>query len=361
MENKRVLFLVNHDLVIYNFRKELVEKLLEEGYQVFISSPYGKKIDYLVDMGCVFKEISIERHGLNPFKDIQIIFEYKRLIKEIDPMAILSFTIKPNIYGAIAAKQRKVPVIANITGLGSAVENKGFLQLVTILMYKYAFTQIQTVFFQNRENLDFFVKNKIALGKHKLLPGSGVNLTHFHPLDYPKSESINFVFISRIMKEKGIDEYIKAANVIRSKYSNTSFHICGFCEEDYYEVLNEYERKDIIIYHGMIEDIRDILKITHCTIHPTYYPEGMSNVLLESCASARPIITTDRSGCKEIVDNNINGYIVKEKNEKDLIEKIEKFINLSYEEKKEMGLRAREKVEKEFDRRIVVDMYLNEL
>lgn len=359
--NKRILFLVNHDIVIYNFRKELVEKLINEGYDVYISSPYGKRIEYLTELGCHFEEIEIDRHGVNPIKDFRIIKTYIKLIKRINPTAIFSYTIKPNLYGAIAAKKTDTPIITNITGLGSAVENGGILQRITVLMYKYAFRKIQTVFFQNQENMDFFIKNKIALGKHKLLPGSGVNLTHFNLIEYPNDETIEFVFISRIMKEKGIEQYLETASYIRKKYPNTKFHICGFCEEEYEDTLEAYARKNIIQYHGLIEDIREILKITHCTIHPTYYPEGMSNVLLESCACGRPIITTDRSGCREIVEDGVNGFVVKQKNTFDLQEKVEKFINLSYEEKRLFGLNARKKVEKEFDRNIVIEKYMCEL
>lgn len=358
---KRILFLVNHDIVIYNFRKELVERLFSEGYEVFISSPYGKRIDYLIDMGCQYCPIEIERHGTNPFKDLKIIREYKKLINEIKPYAILTYTIKPNIYGAIAAKKSKTKVLANITGLGTAVEKKGILQKLTVLLYKYAFSNINTVFFQNEENMQFFQKNKIALDKHTLLPGSGVNLEQFQPLKYPNTETIEFVFISRIMKEKGIDQYLEAAKYTRNNYSNARFHICGFCEEEYEEILKSYETQGVIKYHGLIDDIREILKITHCTVHPTYYPEGMSNVLLESCACARPIITTDRSGCREIVDNGINGYVVKEKDSLDLINKIEKFISLSLNEKEMMGIKGRSKVENEFNREIIVKAYMEKI
>lgn len=359
--NKRILILVNHEIVIYNFRKELVEKLIQEGYEVYISSPYGKKIDYFINLGCIYKEISIDRHGINPLKDLKIIEEYKKLIKEINPRAVLTYTIKPNIYGAIAAKKYNVPVIANITGLGTAVEKEGLLQKITVLMYKYAFSKIQTVFFQNTENMQFFADKKIALGKHKLIPGSGVNLVQFKPLEYPSNDTTEFVFISRIMKEKGIDQYLGAAEAITKKYPNTKFHICGFCEEEYETKLASLEENGVIIYHGLVDDIREVLKNVHCTIHPTYYPEGLSNVLLESCASARPIITTDRSGCREVVDNEVNGYVIEQKNTQSLIDAIEKFIKLSHEEKIQMGLAGRKKVEKEFDRNIVVNSYLKEI
>lgn len=361
MKKERILILVNHDIVIYNFRKELVEKLIDEGYEVHISSPYGKRIDYLIKMGCHYENINIERHGINPFKDIKIIRQYKKLISDLKPKAVLTYTIKPNLYGAIAAKKTKTPVIANITGLGSAVENGGILQKITVLMYKTAFSQIKTVFFQNKENMKFFQNKKIALGKHKLLPGSGVNLQQFVPLEYPDDKTVEFVFISRIMKEKGIDQYLEAAKYIRNKYPFTKFHICGFCEEEYEDILEEYQKKEIIIYHGLIDDVREILKVTHCTVHPTYYPEGMSNVLLESCACARPIITTDRSGCREIVDNGINGFIVKQKDSRDLIEKMECFINLDKAKRIQMGMNARNKVEREFDRNIVIKSYLEEI
>lgn len=356
--NKKILILVNHEIVIYNFRRELVDTLLEQGYEVYISSPYGSKIDYFINKGCIFKEISIDRHGLNPFKDLKIISIYKKLIRDIKPLCILTYTIKPNLYGAIAAKNTLSRVIANITGLGTAVENGGILQKITVAMYKYAFSNIQTVFFQNKENMNFFREKNIANGKHKLLPGSGVNLNQFKPLDYPNTNTIEFVFISRIMKQKGIDQYLEAAKYIRKKYPFTKFHICGFCEEEYENILHDYQESGIIEYHGLISNITDILKITHCTIHPTYYPEGMSNVLLESCASARPIITTNRSGCREIVDDGINGYMIKQQNSESLISAIEKFLNLSNKEREEMGKSGRKKVEKEFDRNIVVLHYL---
>ncbi|MCB2296773.1 glycosyltransferase family 4 protein [Clostridium tagluense] len=358
---KKVLILVNHDVVIYNFRKELVESLLQEGYEVYISSPNGERIDDLVAMGCKYIEASISRHGTNIIEELKLLYYYKKIIKDVKPDVVLSYTIKPNIYGGMACESLNVPYIANITGLGSAVENKGVMQNISIILYKIAFRKINCVFFQNTENRQFFINNNIAIDKHRLIPGSGVNLKQFHVLDYPSDETIEFTFISRIMKEKGIDQYIEAAEYIRNKYPNTVFHICGFCEEAYEEKLKILQDKGIINYHGMQRDVRVILEKTHCTIHPTYYPEGMSNVLLESAACGRPVITADRSGCREVVDDGMNGYIVEQQNSKDLIEKIEKFLKLGYEEKKKMGLVGRKKVEDEFDRQIVVEAYMDEI
>lgn len=357
---RRVLFLVNHDVVIYNFRKELVEKLLSDNNEVIISSPYGERIDLLKKMGCKYVQVELDRHGKNPVAEAKLLMYYIELIKTIRPDIIFSYTIKPNLYGAIAARVCKVPIVVNITGLGSAVENPGMLQKLMIIAYRIAFQKVQTVFVQNEENKKFFINHHIAVDKLKLLPGSGVNLEQFHVLDYPDDETIEFVFISRIMREKGIDQYLEMAKYIRKKYPQTRFHICGFCEEEYENVLREYEEKGIIIYHGLIMDIRDVLAYTHCTVHPTYYPEGISNVLLESAASGRPLISTDRSGCREVIDDGVNGYIVPQKDTKALIEAVEKFLSLTNEVRRKMGLEGRRKVEEEFDRKIVVQKYLEE-
>lgn len=362
MLKKTVLILVNHEIVIYNFRKELVERLLSEGHRVIISSPKGDKIDKLVKLGSEHDEIDMNRHGINPTRELKLLKYYNNLMKKYNPDIVFGYTIKPNIHGAMAAKIHNIPFVANITGLGSAVENPGILQKITIQMYRMSFSKIQTVFFQNKENRQFFIDNNIAVDKHKLLPGSGVNLDYFYLQEYPSTDSsIEFVFISRIMKEKGIDQYLEAAKYITKKYPKTKFHVCGFCEEEYEGLLEEYQKRGIIKYHGMINDVRDILKRTHCTVHPTYYPEGLSNVLLESAASGRPIISTDRSGTRETIDDGVNGYLVKEKSSKDLIKKIEKFLYLSFDEKKQMGYKGRKKVEKEFNRDIVVENYLEEI
>jgi len=359
---KKVLFLVNHDVVIYNFRLEIVERLLADGYEVHISSPYGERIDDLVALGSHYHEINMDRHGMNPIAEYKLLRKYKKLIKEVKPDIVLGFTIKPNIYGAIAAKKYKIPFVANITGLGTAVENGGWKQKVFVLLYKYAFRNVQRVFFQNTENQQFFIDKKIALGKHKLLPGSGVNLERFPLRDYPDDSGIiKFAFVSRIMKEKGIDQYLDAAKAIKSKYPNTEFHICGFCEPEYEGKLNEFNANGTVIYHGMVREVAEFMEDIHCIVHPTYYPEGISNVLLEASASGRPIITTDRSGCREVIDDGVNGYMIPQKNSKKLIEAIDKFMQLSNDQRKAMGVAGRQKVEKDFNRQIVVKAYLDEI
>lgn len=358
----KILILANNDLGLYNFRKELIEEFIELEHEVYISLPNGPKILELEKIGCKYIETTVDRRGINPINDLKLLFKYIKIIMNIEPNYVLTYTIKPNIYGGIACRIKKVKQIANITGLGTALENKGFLQKIAIFLHKIALKNVYCCFAQNEENLKFLQNHKIANNKLKLIPGSGVNLEKYKLLEYPKEDDpIEFLFISRIMKEKGIDQYLETAEYIKSKYSNTKFHILGFCEQEYNEKLNELQNKNIIEYHGRQDNIIPFMQKASCIIHPTYYPEGMSNVLLEACASGRPIITTNRAGCREIVDNGINGYVIKEKDSKDLIEKVEKFINLSNEEKKQMGLAGRRKVENEFDRNLVIQEYLEEI
>lgn len=356
----KILILANSDVGLYKFRKELIEELIKV-HKVTISLPNGEFVKSLKDIGCEFIETKISRRGTNPITDLKLILQYKNIIKQVKPDIVLSYTIKPNVYGGIVCRMLKIPYIPNITGLGTAVENGGILQNLTLFLYKIALKKASCVFFQNEANKDFLLNKGIIKGRHKLIPGSGVNLSYYNILDYPKDDTINFLFISRVMKQKGIDQYLDTAEYIKKKYKNTHFHVLGFCEEEYEEKLNDMHTRGIIKYHGMQNDVLKFYKISHCTIHPTYYPEGMSNVLLESAACGRPIITTNRSGCKEIVDDGINGYVVEERNSKELIEKVEKFINLSYEDKKQLGLAGRTKVEKEFSRQIVVDAYMEEI
>lgn len=359
---KKILFMVNHDVVIYNFRLEIVERFINDGHEVHISSPYGERIEDLKDLGAIYHEIKMERHGMNPKDELRILNEYKKLLKEVKPDICLGFTIKPNIYGAIVARKYGIPFVANITGLGTAVENPGLSQKISILLYRYAFKSVQRVFFQNEENKKFFDDHGLAKGKGLIIPGSGVNLNRYPCREYPEDGVIKFAFISRIMKEKGIDQYLDAAEEIRKRYGDkVEFHVCGFCESEYDGRLQKEAEKGNVVYHGMIRDVTGFMGDMHCVIHPTYYPEGISNVLLEACATGRPIITTDRSGCREVVDDGVNGYMIPCQSSEKLIEAVEKFLGLSWNKKKAMGLAARKKVEKEFDRQIVVEKYVEEV
>ena len=367
----RVLILANNDVGLYKFRKELIEELIHPGSyierrkakpcKVYVSLPDGEFIPELKKLGCKYINTPVDRRGVNPIKDLRLLMMYRKILKKVKPDIVFSYTIKPNIYGGMACAEKNIPYVCNITGLGTAVENKGLLQTITVTLYRFALRKAKTIFFQNLENEQFFAKHKLCLSKHKMLPGSGVNLDYYQVKKYPETDTIDFVFVARVMKEKGIDQYLDAAKAIKQKYPQTRFHICGFCEQDYEDQIKELEEAGIIIYHGLVADMREIYEQIHCTVHPTYYPEGLSNVLLESAASGRPIITTNRSGCREVVDDGVNGYVVKEQDSKDLVEKIRRFLGLSWDDKKQMGLAGREKVEKEFDRQIVVEKYLMEM
>lgn len=357
----KVMILSNNDIGLYKFRKELLEELVKEN-EVYICLPMGEFIPTLEALGCKFIACELlDRHGTNPVKELKLISWYKKILKEFKPDIVFTYTIKPNVYGGMACAALGIPYVENITGLGTAVENPGPMQFVTVNLYKYGLRKAQKVFFQNTENRDFMLKKGAIKGAYDMLPGSGVNLNNYTVSEYPKGDTVDFVFVSRIMKEKGIDQYLDAAKEIRNRHPEARFHICGFCEQEYEEELQKLNENGTIIYHGLVKDMTAIYKQMGCTVHPTYYPEGLSNVLLESAASGRPVITTNRSGCREVVENGINGYVVEEKNAQDLIEKIELFLSKSYDERKEMGLAGRAKVENEFSRQIVIDKYLSVL
>ena len=358
----KVLILTNYFLGLHSFRKEVVKAIRDAGNEVTISAPFDEKKAYFEEIGCKLIDTQFNRKGTNPLKDFSLMLYYRGLLKKEKPDVVLSYTIKPNLYGGMACQLCGVPQIANITGLGSAVENPGWLQKLTIMLYKVGLRKAHTVFFQNKANKQFCEAHGMVKGNLKLIPGSGVNLEYHSFKEYPTAETaLRFIFISRLLKEKGIEEYFYAAEKIREKYPQTEFHIVGPCEDAYEEKLKELQKKGVVIYHGQQSDVRPFIANAHCTVHPSFYPEGMSNVLLESCAAGRPIITTDRPGCGEIVDDGVNGFVVRQQDGDDLVEKIERFIGLLFEEKKQMGVNARKKVERVFDRQIVVDAYLNEI
>lgn len=348
---------------LYSFRKEVIKAFIDNGYKVTISCPNDEtiKAEWFKNIGCDIIDTKFNRKGTNPLSDIKLMVYYRKIIKEITPEVVLTYTIKPNIYGGIASALCGVSHIANITGLGSAVEYPGIMQKITILLYKLGLRKTSLTFFQNNENRQFFIRNRMIKGENQLIPGSGVNLSYHTQKEYPsESEPIRFIFVSRIRREKGIEEYLVAAETLKLKYAdNVEFHIVGWCEENYYERINSLNDKGIVVFHGFQGDVRPFNAMVHCGVHPTFYPEGMSNVLLEYCAAGRPIITTNRSGCREVVDDGVNGFIIKQKDASDLMKKIENFIKLPYEYKKKMGENARKKVELEFDRQIVINAYLN--
>jgi len=358
----RILFLANDGEALYKFRKELIFELLKNN-EVFVSLPFDKYVPMLKELGCTFMETTFERKGTNPIQDIRLIEFYKSMMKEIKPNVVITYTIKPNVYGGMACSQLHIPYIANITGLGSALENKGILQIITSTLYKLALKNANKVFFQNETNRQFMIHHSLVKeDKSILVAGSGVNTQQYEVLPYLKKDTIDFVYIGRMMFEKGFGLYLNAAKVIKEKYPNAVFHIAGAYEDDYQKEVEELVSKNIVVYHGSVINMKEeIYSKIDCTVAPTWYPEGMSNVLLESLACGRPIITTDRPGCKEVVDDKINGFVVKQKDGQDLINKIEQFINLDFNTRQQMGLNGRKKIEEVFDRNIVVKKYLEEI
>lgn len=358
---EKILIVSNVTAGLVSFRSELIETLCQK-YEVIILATDNGRREKLETLGAKVISVKMERHGTNPLKEMKLVSYYKKQMKEIRPRIVLTYTIKPNIYAGMAAASLGIPYVANITGLGPAVENGGLIQKITIPLYRYGLRKAQKVFFQNTSNRDFMIRHKIVKeGQNDLIPGSGVNLEKYEIQPYPQGDTIDFVFISRVVREKGIDQYLDAAKEIRVSHPEARFHICGNCEDAYADILKKLNDDGAIIYHGRIDDIAGMHRQCSCTVHPSFYPEGMSNVLLESCACGRPIITTDRPGCREVVDDGVNGYVVKQRDSQDLIEKIEKFLALNWEEKKAMGLAGRVKVEREFDRQIVIDHYMDEI
>lgn len=358
---KKILILANNLVGLYNFRFELVKRLIDEKYKVYFAIPESieeEKTKRLTEIGANYIYTPMNRRGMNPLEDFKLIKLYKDIISEIKPDIILTYTIKPNIYGNYIANKFKTPVIMNITGIGSSLTT-GKLKFVIKNMYKYGCNKSDTVFFQNQENLKFFTENNLVdKSKTKVIPGSGVNIDRFKPKDKSNiDETIRFLFIARLMKEKGIEEYLKAAEEIIKKHSNVEFQIIGSFEEEKYkeQIINNNNKK--IVYLGQSEDVREQIKEVDCIVNPSYH-EGMSNVLLEGAAMGKPLIACDIPGCREIIDEDHNGYLCKVKCSESLEEKLIKFIELKNEKKQSMIENSREKVVNEFDRNIVVDEYI---
>jgi len=365
-DKKKILMVGNTEMSVFGAREEVVKALVDSGHDVtvtFSASVFGDGVSSSKRVGCRFIETKVEGHGTNPLSELKLLFTYYKLLGKIKPDAVLTYTIKPNIYMGLACSARNIPYFVNITGLGTALEGKGKLQTLNLMLYKLAMKKVKCIFFQNKANRQFFLENKVVKEeKTVLLPGSGVNLEKFVAKEYTSEENTKFLFASRIMKKKGIDEFLEAARYIKEKYPETEFHIVGNIEEEQYnDVFAKAQKEGLALYHGHSNDMRPFYEMCSCTVLPSYYPEGMSNVLLESAATARPCITTDRSGCKEVVDDGVTGYICKQKDTESLKECMEKFMLLSYEERKNMGIRARRKMEKEFDRQIVVDSYISQI
>ena len=359
-EKKKILFLSNHFITLFSFRKELIQKLVEEGHDVYLSLPEDQD-DYFANLGCHIILTDVDRRGVNPKNDLKLIFFYKKMIPEVNPDIVFSYTIKPNIYGTLATNG-KYKQICNITGTGGTFLEDNLVAKICKILYRISIRKCYKVLFQNTGDRDFFIKNGLVKNNYEMLPGSGCNLKEhkFEPM--PEDDIIRFIFIGRVMKLKGIDEYLEAAKAIKNKYKNIEFLIAGWNEEEEYKkIVAEYQEQGIVNYIGFRSDIDRWIKKCNCTVLPSHGGEGVPNVLLESAASGRVCIGSRINGTMNVIDDGVTGYLFETGNADSLIEKMETFIKLDPAEKAAMGKAGREKVEREFDRKMVIRKYCDEV
>lgn len=360
---KKILLISNNGNGFYNFKRELVTRLLEIGYEVHFATPAYKKLVDIIAEGAHFHEIFIDRRGTNIFKDLGLLRQFRRIIKEVQPDIMIAHTIKPNIYASILSKRYGIPYMNNITGLGSALQRNDKAARILRMLYRVSLSNSQSIFFENVGNRNYFERYNIGnVGRYVVVPGAGVNIDLFNPsLKSEPSKKLNgtvFLFIARIMREKGIEEYLEAAQYIKKKYLSATFQVLGPYEETVYmEKIKEMESTGTVEFLGTSEDTRTEMSRADCIVLPSYH-EGMSNVLLEGAAMGLPLITTDIPGCREAVCDGMTGFLCKTKSSESLINALERFLSLSPSERLEMGVQGREKMIKEFDRRLVVGRYV---
>ena len=377
-EKPLVALLTNNDDDVYCFRLELITAIIRSGYRMLISCPDGPKFEALEDdfglkknVDFIYDNPVIDRRGTSVSNDLKLMKHYGSLFKTHRPAVVLTYTAKPNVYASLAAKRLKIPVINNVTGFGSVLNESGLKQKFIIGLFKKAYRGSACIMFQNSTNMELAKKSGMVKGECRLIPGSGVALERYPVQEYPDGgngvdgETVVFNYIGRIMRDKGVNDYIAAAKRIKAEFPNTEFNMLGFIEptEAHYEAeLDELGRQGIVIYRGSQKDVKPWIKRAHGIIHPSTYGEGMSNVLLENASSGRLIITTDNPGCRETVDDGVSGYIYHGGNVDELVSKIRLVVSeMSNESRKIMGIKGREKVEREFSREIVIKNYLEKI
>ena len=354
---KKILILANSCGGLCDFRDQFLDKLAEK-YTVAVSVPDDVKKEELEARSFQVYKTPINRRGINPMEDFKLCIAYGKLMKEVRPDVVLTYTIKPNIYGGLCAGLCRIPCIATITGLGTAFEKKGLLLRLVVLMYKIGLRKDVCIFFQNAENREIFKKYKIHGKKDRLVMGSGVNLQKHCYEPYPKGDETHFLYVGRVMKAKGILEYLEAAKRLHS--DTVFFDIMGYCDEDYQDMLDDLEKQGIIRQFGFQTEVRPYLSAASAIVVASFH-EGMSNVLLEAAATGRPVIATKISGCLEAFEEGKTGFGFTPGNAGELMEAMERFLALSVEERGRMGLAGRKKMEAEFDRERIADTYMEEV
>ena len=350
----KIIIFTNNDIGLYKFRSELIDELLKEN-EVTLALPYGEYVDLFKKRGCLFFDTPIERRGINPITDLRLLKKYYSFLKKEKPDLVITYTIKPNIYGGVACRLLKIPYAVNITGLGTSFQNKSLLRILVKFMYRVALKKAKTVFFENKGNLLFLINEKIVKEEQTcLLNGAGVNVEYYMLAEYPENKRITrFLFVGRVMKEKGIEELFYALKKLRQKGVECDLDILGYYEENYEETIKNYEKDGWLHYHGFHKDVRPFIKQAHCFVLPSWH-EGMANTNLECAAMGRPVITSNIHGCMEAVEDGVSGYLFECKNVDSLYEKMKLFTELSYEQRKNMGLAGRKRMEEIFDKKKVV-------
>ncbi len=357
----KILIIANSSSGLYDFRCDLIKKLINLNNEVVALVPFKDKIEELKSLGIKVIDTPMDRRGINPFKDLKLYKIFKKILKDEKPNLVITYTIKPNVYGGYACKKLKIPYAVNITGLGSAFENGGLIKRLVIIMYKLALKKAKIVFFENEGNRQIFLKYKIVREEHTYrLNGAGVDLNKFQVSDYPKGDKIRFLFIGRVMAEKGVNELFSAMKRLIDNGKNVELDILGEFEENYSSIIKQYEVEGWLHYYGYQLDVRPYIQNSHCFVLPSWH-EGMANTNLENAASGRPIITSNIFGCKEAVINEVSGYLFGKKDEKDLFDVMNKFCDLPYECRKQMGLEGRKHMVQIFDKKKVVDETIKKL
>lgn len=355
-----ILILANNDIGLYRFRRELIVRLCTEN-KVFFALPYGEMIPKLEESGGEYIPFEFHRRGMNPFADLGQLFRYIQIIRQLKPDVVLTYTIKPIVYGGLACQVTKTPYIGNIAGTATAMANGGLLDFITSSLYTVGLKRAYCVFFQNTSQRERFIHKRMVYGKTRLIPGSGVNLNDHRLEGYPPLErTTKFLFVGRITRDKGIEILIAAMQKLRKTRSDVFLDIIGQYDEDYSKSLQLAQEEGILEYHGLQLDVHPFYMTAHCVVLPSYC-EGMSNALLEAASTGRPIIATRVPGCIEAFDEGVTGFGCQPGDVDSLVAAMEKFLALSWEEREAMGKAGHEKMTREFDRQIVVDAYIEEI
>lgn len=350
----QILILANHSGGLYDFRKDLIAELKKQA-SVTVAVPRNDRWEELQLLADRVIELPVDRRGMNPVRDAKLFRRYRKILRAVMPDLVLTYTVKPNVYGGLACRMAHIPYVVNITGLGSALENGGLLRKFVLALYRPALAGAKTVFFENAGNRDDLVATGVVpQGRDAVLHGAGVNLDDFPCAAYPQDAPLRFLFVGRVMHEKGVDELFYAAKQMKQEYGDgVEFHFVGSFEESYKPLMDELEQSGIVKYHGYQSDMRPFYAMSGCVVLPSYH-EGMSNVLLEAASSGRPLITSAIPGCMEAVEDGVSGYLCESRNAEALLISLCRFAQLTPEERRDMGLAGRRRMEALFDKKAVV-------